>query len=454
MVKALIAENLSLQLDGHTVLDEINLELEASSVTAVCGGALSGTEYLEKLFLRLYDGQNYKLHGRLLINGVETDLLSDEDMRFIRMLDIGFLSEDVSSLCAKGLNVKKYLLAPFGEKFSKSKLEIINNSKYILKTFGIEKVDSFLKKRVSSLTDRQRLALYFTAAVAANPSLLIIKAPAKFECADIEEIYKNIVKICKIKSVTILFITEDIAFANKFCERIIVMKKGRIVDDTALDVLSDDYSRALATKEFAPLKKLSPLEDVILSGNLKGCEFSLHRAEILGIKTDNTKILKALCGFKASADILCGGKKLASIPANSRRIYPLSYESISTFPKNRSVRMILDSFARVSKPKNKTGRNLLIHNALTNASMDVKMTDRKISSLSEYDGIKLALACAVCSNAKILLVSGIEKFSSPLMKCEILNAVWDVCKNLETSAIIVSDDEKLLNYIANKIIYI
>ncbi len=454
MVKALIAENLSLQLDGHTVLNEINLELEASSVTAVCGGALSGTEYIEKLLLHLFDTQNYKLRGRLLINGVETDLLNQEDMRFIRMLDIGLLHEDVSSDFAKGLNVKSYLLAPFGEKFSKSKREIINNSKYVLKTFGIERLESFFTKRVSSLSDEQRLALYFTAAVAANPSLLIIKAPAKINSDSLDNIYSNIIKICKIKSITVLFITEDIAFANKFCERIIVMKKGSIVDDTSKDVLSDEYSRFLATKEFEPFSKTQPAEEIVLSAKLKDCEFLLHRFEILGIKTKDTKILKSLCGFKKSSYVLLGDKKLSSVSANLRRIYPLSYESLSSFPKNRTVRMILDSYARVCKPRNKTGRNLIVHNSLTNASLDTGIIDRKVASLSEYDGIKLALACAVCSNAKILLVSGIEKFSSPLMQHEILNAIMNVCKNLETSAIILSGDEKILNSIANRIILI
>lgn len=106
----------------------------------------------------------------------------------------------------------------------------------VLRKFGLEELEQRSSHHLS-VGEKKKIAL--ATALVMDPPILIFDEPtAELDPASKRE-FKQIIKDLRPHK-TILISTHDMGLAKELCNRVIVLNRGKIVHDGALDVLNDE----------------------------------------------------------------------------------------------------------------------------------------------------------------------------------------------------------------------
>ena len=96
---------------------------------------------------------------------------------------------------------------------------------------GIRKIDEVMRSYPHELSGGQRQRVLIAAALINEPKLIILDEPTTAIDAQIaEKIMGVLSKLHKEKKISLIFISHDIELTKRLCERIAVMKDGRVVE--------------------------------------------------------------------------------------------------------------------------------------------------------------------------------------------------------------------------------
>ena len=100
------------------------------------------------------------------------------------------------------------------------------------------------------LSGGQRQRVMIAAAMICSPSLLIADEPTTALDVTVQlSIVKLLAKLSREQKTAILFISHDLSLVKRLCERIVVMKDGRVVEEGSTEQIyarpADEYTRRL-----------------------------------------------------------------------------------------------------------------------------------------------------------------------------------------------------------------
>lgn len=97
----------------------------------------------------------------------------------------------------------------------------------MLRGFGFE--DSLLDVRVRTLSPGKRQVVAICCALLGSPRVLILDEPTTALDAVVHEEARRVIQAIQKAGVTVLLVTNDLGDAEKLCQRLAVIRKGRIV---------------------------------------------------------------------------------------------------------------------------------------------------------------------------------------------------------------------------------
>ncbi len=434
MDKALVLKDFSMRCGEKHIFSDVNLEVNRGEIIAICGTAAGSMYALPSVLTRSFSCPA-KLSGSVFVDNAEIDRLPDEDMRFVRMMNIGVLPRiyDVGTL---SMSVQSYLTMPFRESVKKSKREIMLDAKRIMQLFDVSNPDRILKKRMSSLSKKVLRAVLFAAALSTDPAVAI----AYDDMPDLtpeekDALFTLLIKICKIKNIALLLFATDIRLARQFGERIFISKHDRIIP---LEGASHPYVKFLERAEKAePLPQdtisvvnILEARHVLPARGMERLDFILHKGEMISFACKNGPAL-----FSGKRKPVRG-----AILADDTRItkqFKKSVMSVSAkmplLPTN-SVDNVVCAYAACSSLRQETAQ---FYSALS-LPTDYGKTPVKTENLFEV--LQLGLVCAAISEAKLILLSDIDKLCRA-DRYELLTLLSAVCSKTGAGAIVFSNED-------------
>ncbi|WP_423189814.1 ABC transporter ATP-binding protein [Alkalibacterium sp. f15] len=236
MESLLNVNNLSVSFStGDTVqqvTSNVSFEVQKGETVGIVGESGSGKSVTARSIMQLL-APNAHIHqeSSIAFMGKELFTLTEREMRDIRGKDIGMIFQDpmtsLNPIMTIGAQIAETLR--YHEKISKKKAE--HKAKEMMHQVGITNVEERYSQYAHEFSGGMRQRMMIALALACNPSLLIADEPTTALDVTIQAQILNLLKeIQEEFGTAIIIITHDFAVVANMCDRVIVMKEGKVIE--------------------------------------------------------------------------------------------------------------------------------------------------------------------------------------------------------------------------------
>lgn len=230
-------------------VDDISFEVEEGEIFGLLGLNGAGKTTTFRMIMGLLD--DYK--GKITLNNKPIDYsITDK---------IGFLTEERSLLIKMNVDdqIKYYaILKGMKEKDIEKKMD------YWLDRFNLM---DYKHKKVKELSKGNQQKVQFITAIIHEPKLLILDEPFSGLDPINVELFKSIILELKKKKTIIIFSSHRMEHVELFCEKLLILVKGRSVLEGRLDQIKKDFKkkniRVIGDINIDKIKEIDGVIDII-----------------------------------------------------------------------------------------------------------------------------------------------------------------------------------------------
>jgi len=239
---------------------EVSFELMRGEILGVVGESGSGKSVMCRSLLGLLPA-TASASGTVSFEGRDLSNLSDDQWRSIRGKQASMIFQNPSShldpLMTAGTHVAEPLRHHEGASASDARASAID----LLQTVGIadpaHRVDAFPHELSGGMKQRVMIA----SAIACKPKFLIADEPTTALDVTVQARILDLLKdLNRKQNLTIIFVSHDLGVIGEICDRVLVMKDGKVVEQgTTEDVIlrpKDPYTQLLINSQPSVRAKL------------------------------------------------------------------------------------------------------------------------------------------------------------------------------------------------------
>lgn len=218
-------KNVTLKYGDFVAVDDLSFEVEKGEIFGLLGtnGAGKTTTF------RTIMGLLYPSSGYVRYEG--------EFVSYDTVDKIGYMIEERSLLTK--LTVKDLILY-FGQLKNVTIKDILSRLDYWLERFNIT---DYKHKKIKELSKGNQQKIQFISALINEPSLLVLDEP--FSGLDVIniELFVDVIREYQQKGCTIIFSSHQIDHVESFCERLVVLEKGKSVISGLIKDVKNDFKK-------------------------------------------------------------------------------------------------------------------------------------------------------------------------------------------------------------------
>ena len=272
-----IVENLLFEYPGFRALKNISFELETGSVTALVGPNGAGKTTL----LRCLASLSEPYSGKIYIQGI--DILENPQANHRQT---GYLSDTFGLY--EGLTVRQNL------EFIGSAQKIQQREAKVEEVIGMLELGEYADKDAKILSRGWRQRLGVAMALLHQPRFLILDEPASGLDPEARIHLSSLIKSLNQQGITLLVSSHILAELEDYSTHLLVMQKGRIIENKKLGVKKADESRKLLLKlsnAFEPIVEVLFHHPLVSGLNGTGEEYHF---QFKGNQEEQRNLLKEL----------------------------------------------------------------------------------------------------------------------------------------------------------------
>ena len=520
MMKPLVSiKNFSASFGQNKVVENISFDIPANKITAVVGESGSGKSITALSLIQLLQNTAV-LSGEALFSedGVNTiDLLkiNSRQIAQIRGNKISMIFQEPMTSLNPILNC--------GTQVSEMILQHQNISRHAAKEKVLElfsqvelpEPTSLYKKYPHEISGGQKQRVMIAMALSCNPSLLIADEPTTALDVRVQKGIINLLKkLQESHALAILFISHDLALVKEIADHMVVMQKGKIVEQGETEQLlshpQEDYTKALLACRPTPSdkgKKLRTVADFISSKKPDATVEKLvtidYSQEVLQVKNlsvifEKTASLfrKRQQGFKAVNNVSfsiynkeivglvgesgCGKTSLGrailqllpisegEIVLQGRNLSRLKGEALKTARKDFQI-VFQDPFGSLN-PRlsigNAIGEPIRLYNqGISRSEVEQRVNDilqrvdLPISAFSKYpfqfsggQRQRICIARALAVNPSFFVFDESVSALDVSVQAQILNLIQELKSASDFTALFISHDLGVVHYLCDRIL--
>lgn len=226
----------------------VDFEIRGREVVGLVGDAGSGKSTVALALLGLARPPGRITAGEVMFEGRDLLKLAEHELRAIRGRDIGVIVQNPRAALNPMLRVGTQIANVYRAHNSATPAEARRQAVEMLRLVGINdperRVDSFAHELSGGMAQRALIAM----ALSSRPKLLIADEPTSgldvtIQAQFLDEMWRTVQETGS----AMLLVTQDLGIIANYCDRVLVLHDGRIVEDAAVrDFFADprhDYSR-------------------------------------------------------------------------------------------------------------------------------------------------------------------------------------------------------------------
>ncbi|OBZ92610.1 ABC transporter [Pararhizobium polonicum] len=246
MTAIVSAENLTVSYDDFLALDTVSIEVEPGESFGLVGESGSGKSTL----LRAIAGLSPVTSGRIVLDGKPLDVRY-RDKAFYRQVQMVF--QDPYGSLHPRQTVDRLLQEPLAIH------SVPDAERRILRALDEVGLGSSFRFRYShQLSGGQRQRIAIARALIIEPQIMLLDEPTSALDASVQaEVLNLLEQVRRDRKLTYIMVSHDLGVVTHMCERLAVMKNGKVVErlssaDLVAGRISEDYTKNLmvASKGF------------------------------------------------------------------------------------------------------------------------------------------------------------------------------------------------------------
>ncbi|MCZ2257277.1 ABC transporter ATP-binding protein [Sporosarcina sp. G11-34] len=209
----------------HRALNRLSFEAMEGEFVAVMGPSGSGKTTL----LNLISSIDLPTYGRLVIGGIEPELLSENKLALFRRRNLGFVFQEFNLL--NMLTVEENIILPL----TLDGLPLDEMEKRLAVLSEKLGLAEFLDKRPDELSGGQAQRTAIGRALVHKPKIILADEPTgNLDSRSAKEVLELLSEINEVERTTIIMVTHD-PIAASYCDRVLFIKDGEFFNEIYKD---------------------------------------------------------------------------------------------------------------------------------------------------------------------------------------------------------------------------
>ena len=280
-------------------VDQVSFSVGKGESVALVGESGCGKSVTAMSIMRLLAPPGRIISGEILFKGKDLTKVSDGEMRKYRGNDIAMVFQEPMTSLNPVLKIGEQVSEAIRIHKGMGKKEAWKEAGRMLDLVAIPDPTKRLDDYPHQLSGGMRQRVMIAMALSCDPELLIADEPTTALDVTIQaQIMELLANLQKQLGLGLLLITHDLGVVAEFCERIIVMYTGRVVEEAPVEELfarpSHPYTRGLLASRPSlgdlqpgdePAKRLPTIAGMVpdIRALPKGCKFNTRCPDVMDI---------------------------------------------------------------------------------------------------------------------------------------------------------------------------
>ena len=483
--------NLSVAIHSFDILHDVTLSVNPGEIVAVTGESGSGKSMTALAAMQLLP-KGARATGHIMLGDQDLLKLPERALCDIRGNDIGMVFQEPMT----ALNPVQTIGTQVAETIRVHDRSVSRGDAFAQAAETLERVglpqDRFpLTRYPHELSGGQRQRVVIAMAIALRPRLLIADEPTTAldvtTQAQILDLLKN---LARQDNMGLLMITHDLAVVADMADRIIVMRKGEVVEQGETQALLRNMRHPYTQMLFAasnhkvtlpPAPAPKPLLEVqnlsrdynlprkTLFGKpgsfraVDDVSFTIQRGERLGLvgesgcgKSTLTRAILGLEQVQAGTITLDGEPVFTGTKPNlavRRKMQVVFQDPFGSFnPRHRVDRLITEPFHLLADPPQGAARDAAIAEALTAVGLSPDDGRKYIHEFSGGQRQRIAIARALIIRPDLILFDEAVSALDVSVRAQILDLLADLCKAYDLTYLFISHDLSVVRTVTDRVL--
>jgi oligopeptide/dipeptide ABC transporter ATP-binding protein len=226
----LLVKNLSvIYPDGTKAVDSVSFSLKKGEILGIIGESGSGKTTIAFSIMRLLP-EGTKITGSILYKNKDLLKINETELREIRGKEISLIFQDSLSAFDPIIKVGKQIIERAVDDNIMDNNTALKKAIEILKSLGVTYPELRLKSFPHELSGGLRQRAFIAMSTFLEPKLLIADEPTTaLDVIAQKQLIEQIIKM-KDSGISIIFITHDIALASLFCDKLLILYGGYMME--------------------------------------------------------------------------------------------------------------------------------------------------------------------------------------------------------------------------------
>lgn len=482
---ALSVEQLKVSYGQNSVLDGISFELEKGEILSLLGESGSGKSTCGKSLIGVLP-PSAKIDGGTVrfANGSPVDVSDNHiNWKTIRGTRIGMIYQDAQLALNPVKTIRVHFEETLKNKPFSSKQAMDKVCFDMLRLLNFDDPERVLNAYPFELSGGMCQRVYIAMILSLEPEVLIADEPTSaLDTVSQKEVLQLLRNTQKELGLSVLLITHDIGVVHEISDRVIVLNKGKIVEQgTVQDVLlhpEEQYTKQLiearnlpafspSCSSREPLLQIECIKKTFQEGNkcknvLDQVDLLVHKGETVGIigisGCGKSTLAKCVTGLEQpdQGKIMYNGQDISMLHGRKRQHICKSLQIVfqdaraCLNPRRSALELVQEplKYLKIGTAKERTEKALFY---LRSVGIDGDTLHRCPPQLSTGQCQRIAIARALVVEPELLICDEAVSALDMILQKQILDLLLDLQKSIGFAYIMISHDARVIRHSCEKV---
>jgi peptide/nickel transport system ATP-binding protein len=487
--------------DEAPAVHNVELTVRSGQTVAVVGESGSGKSTTAAAVLGLLAPGGRITAGRIVFDGIDIVSADPRRLRSIRGTGIGYVPQDpttnLNPVWKVGFQIREALRANNISDAAQRSLQLLDEA-------GMPDPPTQARRYPHQLSGGMCQRALIAIGLAGRPRLLIADEPTSALDVTVQrQVLDHLQRLAAELGTAVLLITHDLALAGERAEQLVVMRRGRVVETGAAQLILADPQHAYTRELVAAAPSVRPAggttararpgkaaraaesgtDDLLIAAELtktyratrgKGwrkaefravddVSFRLRKATTLAIVGESgsgkSTLARMTLGLLAptSGTVTFDGRDVTALNrrdalAFRRRVQPVFQNPYSSLDPMYSVFRAIEEPLRIHRVGNRRERRAAVQELVDQVALPPSVLDRRPRELSGGQRQRVAIARALALRPEVLVCDEAVSALDVLVQAQILELLAGLKDALGLSYLFISHDLAVIRQIADEVL--